>query len=145
MRDAVVVAGDLNMAVEVDAGLLPLGVLVALGRERLEGRAVERLILRAARAGQLAQRLVVEGGEQFTDGGVEFGEGEELSAAQARQDPPLDDLHADLGFRFIARPVGPGRERERAVMREAVVVGAIQQRLVAAGLAHASLQVVGDD
>ena len=39
----IVVAVDFNMIINVDAGAFPLGVLIGLSRQRLQGGAVERL------------------------------------------------------------------------------------------------------
>ena len=55
----VVMAFYLHMDIGRHAHLAPLGVDIRFSRERLEGRAVDFLVVRAPRAGQLFKRSVV--------------------------------------------------------------------------------------
>jgi hypothetical protein len=87
---------------------------------------------------------VIQLGEQFADGGVEFFQRKELMMAQRRHDPALGDLHGAFGFGFVSRLVRPrGHDAEAAVQRE-VVVSRIQIRIVAVRLGHTGLGVVGN-
>ena len=101
VRDGVVVAFDLDVVVDVDPCLLPLGEHVALGGKGAKGGTVELFEQRAPRAGELAERAVVEPFEQRGDGCVEFGEREERAVAKCGEDPSLDHLHADLGLGLV--------------------------------------------
>src|SRR5262249_53909652 len=47
-----------------------------------------------------------------------------------REDPALDDLHADLDLRLVARPSRPGRQDRRAVVAGEVLVGRVQPGFV---------------
>ena len=62
--DAVEGVFDLDVIVDVDTGLAPLGVLVALGRERLERRTVQVLEPAAAATLGLLERSLVQCGQQ---------------------------------------------------------------------------------
>ena len=135
---------DLDVVVDVDPGLLPLGEHVALGRERAKGGTLELLEQRAPRPRELAERARVEPFEQPGDGGVELGEREERSVAKRGQDPALYDLHGDLHLRLVPRAPGPRRQHRHAVVVGQVVVGGVDVRLVAVGAAHGRAQVVRD-
>jgi len=88
--DAVVVAVDFAVVVDVDSGLFPLGEHVALGRKGTQRRAVGLLEQRTPRARELAERAGVEPFKEPGDGGVEFAEGEERAVAKRSQDPALN-------------------------------------------------------
>ena len=60
MGDAVEGVMDLDVVVDVDAGLAPLGELVALARQRLQSGPVELLEPAAAATGGLLERPFVE-------------------------------------------------------------------------------------
>ena len=74
MRDAVVVAVNLDMIIHVGAGLLPFGVFIGFGGQGLEGGSFQSFKLRVARAWQFLEWLVVENVEQLEDGGIEIRE-----------------------------------------------------------------------
>ena len=101
VRDGVVVPVDLDVVVDVDPDLLPLGEHVALGGQRAKRRTVELLKQRAPRSRELAERAFVEPFQQPGDGGVELGQREERAVAKRGQDPALDDLHGHLHLRLV--------------------------------------------
>ena len=103
--DAVERVLDLDVVVDVDPGLAPLGVLVALGRERPERGAVQILEPAAAAALDLLERPLVQLGQQRPDGLAEFAEREERPVAQRRHDAALDVL--DRGLRLGLVPRSP--------------------------------------
>ena len=75
IRDRVVVAIDLDVVVDVDARLEPVGVDEALGRQRLQRGPIEPLEEIAPRAPAVAlHRAGVERGEQLADARIERGE-----------------------------------------------------------------------
>lgn len=78
---AVVVVLDRDVVVDIDAARLPLSHLVALGRQRLQGRSVKPFVeLTAARA-QMLHRPPVELDELLADRLIELSETEERPIA----------------------------------------------------------------
>ena len=90
------VAVDLDVVVEVDARLAPPGVLIALGRERLERGPVQVLEEAAPAALGLLERPLVERRQQGLDRLADFAQREERLVAQRRQNPPSDVLDRRL-------------------------------------------------
>ena len=140
--DGVVVPVDLDVVVDVDPDLLPLGEHVALGGQRAKCRTLKLLEHRAPRPRELAERALVEPFQQPGDGGVELGE---RAVTQRGQDPALHDLHGDLHLRLVARAPCPGGQHRHAVVAGQVVVGRVDVRLVAMGAAHGRAQIVWND
>ena len=66
---------ELDVVVDVDACLAPLGILVALARQRRERRSVELLEPAAAASGGLLEGPFVERGESWCDLSSELIEG----------------------------------------------------------------------
>ena len=71
--------------------------------------------------------------QQFGDGGIELGHGEELPVAQSGQDPAFDDLHADFDLGLVLRLSGAGRQNHGAVMVGKLDGGAVEFGFVAIG------------
>ena len=67
----------------------------------------------------------VERVEQLPDRRVQLAQREEPPLAQARQDPALHELDADLRLGFIARLIRTRGDDGRAVMRSKVGVGPV--------------------
>ena len=65
--------------------------------------------------------------------------------AQSGQDPALHYQHSHLGFGFIARPVGAGRQDGHLVVLGPLLVAGIEVRIIAAGRTDATAQVIGDN
>src|SRR5579863_7151321 len=82
--DAVVVALELHVVVDVDARRRPLMEFVALTGQRYESRPVQLLKQTRSAAGALAKRPLVELGEQLPDRLIEFCQSEELAMPQCR-------------------------------------------------------------
>lgn len=72
VRNRVVVTVHLDVIVEADAGLLPLGVLVGLGRQRLEGRLVEGEEARLPATLEPLEGAAIVDGEQLPEGLVQL-------------------------------------------------------------------------
>src|SRR6185312_7017623 len=87
MRDAVVVAIDVNVVVEGDATLLPLRERVGLCGKGLHRRPIECLEDTATAARQALEGSSVELLDQRSDRSVEFVQAEELLVPQPRQHP----------------------------------------------------------
>ena len=124
--DAVERVLDLDVIVDVDPRLAPLGVLVALGRERLERRPVQVLEPAAAAAFGLLERPLVQRGQQRRDGIAEFAEGEERLVAQRRHDPALDILDCCFGLGLVPRCPGPRRQHRGSVVGGQFLVCRVQ-------------------
>ncbi len=136
---------DLDVVVEVHPAALPVGVFVGCRRQGLQRRTVELFEQRAPRGAPAAHRPVVQLIHQFADRPVQLGQREEPPVAQPRQDPALHHLHADLDLCLVTRFVWTGRDDCGAVVRRHVGVGAVDRRLVEAGLGDPGPQVVADD
>lgn len=145
VRDAVVMAVNLDVIVDVDAGFLPFGVFVSLEGEWFEIRLFNRFKLRMARAGQFFERLVIEQVEELPDGAVEIGQSEESQFAQPRQHPTLDDLHADFDLRLVAGFVRARRQGRRIVVLKHLGISPGERGFEAAGFGDAALEIVRDD
>src|SRR6266436_5534559 len=74
VRHAVVMLGELDVVIEVDATALPRGVLVGKGWQRHERRLVQRFEERPPAHAPTAHRAVVDLVEQGPDRRVEFGQ-----------------------------------------------------------------------
>jgi hypothetical protein len=144
-RHGVVVAVELDVVVDVDAGGCPLAVDEGLGWQRPQGRPVQPLEELATAGPVQTHGPGVQVGEQLRDAGVEGREGEEGLVAEPREDPPFGDQHPGFDLRFIPRLRWPGREDGGAVVRRKLFVGALQPRLIAAGQDDAALELVAHD
>ena len=143
--DGVVVAVNLDVVVDVDAGDRPLAVDERLGRQRPQRGPVQSLEELAAAGAVQAHGPRVQVGEELGDAGVEGRQGEEGLVAQPREDPPFGDQHAGLDLRLVAGLGRPRRQDGGAVVRRELFVGALQARLVAAGHHDAALELVAHD
>src|SRR5690606_21910960 len=84
----------------------------------------------------------VEPLQQCTDGGVELPQGEVLAMAQRRQDPALDDQYTAFYLSLITGLANSCRDNGHAIMGGHVLIGWVEIRLVAMGLADAGAEVV---
>ena len=139
-------AVDVDVIVEPDAADAPFGEDVGLDRQGLQRRPIEFLEQLAAGDAEPADRpLLVEADQQLADRLVELGQAVEAPVAQPPQQPALDDQHAGLDLGLVARLARPGRQDGGVVMRRHLGIGAVDLRLVEAGLDHRDLGVVGHD
>ena len=90
VRYAVVMPIDIDVVIERDGALLPLGEHVRRRRQSAHRRPVERLEDAAPRARQSLERSIVEVSQQRADRAVEFLEAEEALMPQPREDPAID-------------------------------------------------------
>ena len=65
--------------------------------------------------------------------------------AQSGQYPALHYQHSHLGFGFIARPVGAGRQDGHLVVLGPLLVAGVEVRIVAADRTDPATQVIGDN
>ncbi len=139
---AVVVLGDLDVVVDRDPARLPLGQLVALRRQGLQGRPIELLVELAAAGAEALHRPAVELTQLLPDRLVELDEAEKRLIAQGGQDPALGHQDGGLHLRLVAGLAHPGRDDHRPVVRGQLLVGAIDLGLVAARCRDAALEIV---
>ena len=142
--DAVGVALDADVVVDVDAGVFPGGVLVARRGERAQGGPLKGLEEGAAAPGELLKRAGVEGAALRGERRIEVGETEEGLVTQRREDPALDELDAGLDLRLVAGFARTGRQDRGAVVPRQILIGGVEHGLVEAGVLDASPQIVGD-
>ena len=145
MRHGVVVLLVLHVVVDMDGHRLDVDILVRLWGQRLQGRFVEGLKGRVARAGPALEGPVVEVFKQGGDMAVQLIEGEELMMPQAGQDPALRQQHTLLGLGLVARFAWPRRQDGRLVVLGPLLVAGVDVGIVAAGPADAAAQVIRDD
>src|SRR5437867_4596862 len=88
--NAVVVAFDLNMVVNVDLGLLPLGKDEGFGGQWFQPRLVEFLKQAGPSGVQLAEATLVELDQQVPNGQVQLGQAVKGLLADSGQDPAFD-------------------------------------------------------
>ena len=136
MGHGVVMAMDLDVIVDVDPGLLPLGVFVRVDGKWAQGRFIQLLKQGAPGARQFLEGPVVERLEQRPDGAVQLGQGEALTVAQRGKNPSLYHLYRDLGLRLVTGTTHPRRDDGYPVMRGQVLVGGVDIRLIPMRLAH---------
>ena len=117
---------QLNMIVDVDPGLLPLGILVGVSRQGLEGGPIKGLEEGLAGGIQLLEGPVVELGELLGNRLVEFMKAEEAVVSERRQDPVLDHQDGRLHFGRVPGLSGPGGNDDRPVMPGQLVVGGVR-------------------
>lgn len=140
----VMVAFQPDMIVGTNRGAAPVGMDERLRRQRLHGRAIERLEKVLTRGAKVTADTGIQTSGFRADGGVEFVEGEELAIAQSRDDPALSKKNRPFDLGLVAWLVRTCRKDGRAVMRRHLGVAAVDLGLVEAGPDHAGLQVVGD-
>src|SRR5260370_906380 len=104
VRHRVVMAVDVDMIVERDAALAPLGIDVGLDRQGRQSGPVEFVEQLAPADAEAAHRPAVELAEQRGDRAVQLGQGEEALVAQAGPEPA--PRHPDPDPRPC--PVAPG-------------------------------------
>lgn len=141
---AVEVMLDLDVVIDADPANTPFGEDIGLDGQRLELRSVELFKELAAGAAEPADRaILVQTPQQFSDGRVQFSQAVELPIAQSRQYPALDDEDRGLNLCLVARSIGPGRQHDGAVMHRHLGIGAVDPRLVQAGLDDGVLALSG--
>jgi hypothetical protein len=140
----VVVAIKLEVVVDAHPGELPLGQLIARQRQGLERGAIKLLEDAATRPGELLEGAGVERFRERADGGVDRRQAEEALVAQARQYPALGQQDPRLNLGLIPGLAHPRRQHRHAVVAGQLLVAGIAIGLVAAGVADAALEVVGD-
>jgi hypothetical protein len=143
--DAVEMAVDFDMIIEVDAGFAPLGLLVGLGRQGGERGLVVGQELGVTRARELFEEAVVEFRQQRANSGIELVETKEGVGAQPGEDPAFDQLDPGLDLGLVPGFVGARRQHGRAVMRGQVSIGGVEVGFVATGFGNPRFEIVGYD
>ena len=101
MGHRVIVPVDLDMVVDIDRGLLHLGVDVGRRRQGSQRRALEALECLTPRTGQALEGTSVQLLEQRCNRRIELTEREEGMVAKAGQHPSLHHLNPDFRLRLV--------------------------------------------
>ena len=141
--NAVVVALELDVIVDVHGGPLPLGELVGLCGQRLEFGPVDLLEGLTPAAGQLLEGPEVELFQQLGDAPVELSQAEEALVADARQDPAFDYQDPAFHLGLVAGLLDAGGQDGGAVVIGHLQIAGVEVGLVEAGLGDAGAGVVG--
>lgn len=145
MGNAVAVAFELDVLVNVNAHGLVDRQFPGLQRQRLQGRCVEFGKRTGAASGQLLKRLGVELRQERADGLVDVIDGAKLLVAQAHQDPALHHLHGRLDLTLVLRVVGARRQHRGAVVARKVMHCVVRPGLVAVGVGNQRPGIVRHD
>ena len=129
MGDAVVAPLELHVVVDVCPYLLALSHLEAQRRQCAHRWSVNGLECLLTIAFEFLKGPLVEVIDELGDGVVELNQAEECTIAQARQDPPLRDQHADFDLGLALGFSGRGRNHDHVV-----VLGQIVERLIDIGV-----------
>jgi hypothetical protein len=84
--DAIIMAGHLDMVIDVNLRSFPIGIDIRLSRERFESRLIQSFKENLAGGFEFLKPTVVEHLQLFLDGLIEFGEAEESAVPQRSQD-----------------------------------------------------------
>ena len=141
--DRVVVAIELDVVVDVDAGGFEACDGHAHRRQGAKGWPIELGKGAGAVARQLLEWSLVQVHQQGGDGPVELGQTEEGLVAQAGQNPALDHLHGDLHLGFVAWLGRARGHHGQAVVRREFFQQAVRGGLVAVGAGHEGTRLVG--
>ncbi len=135
---------ELDVVVEVHAGVLPLGQLEGIVGERSQRRSVDRVETLAPALSVSAHGPGIEIFEQLGDATVQLAQREESLVADPGQDPAFHHLDGDLDLGLVAGFLRPRGHDRRPVVAAPLVVASLDSRLVAARTRHAALQLIGD-
>jgi hypothetical protein len=133
---------DLNVIVEVDARAPPFRELPIVGRQPVEGVALDLLKQLPAANAEFAHGTLVHALHDKRDGRVAFGEREEGLPAQSPENIGLGKSHSSLDLGLIPRFSRACRKDSDRVIRRHRAVGAVDLGVVERGLADAALQIV---
>src|SRR6202041_2688363 len=144
--DRIIVGVNVDVIVDADPAHAPFAVFVRLVRQRLERRAIDLLEELAAGDAEPAKALlVIELGHKLAERGVDVSEAGERPAPEPAEQPSLDDQDGLLDFRLVARLPRPRWQDGGSVIGRHLGVGAVDLRVVAAGLDDGGLGVVWHD
>jgi hypothetical protein len=142
--DAVVVTVNLDMVVDVDSGLFPLGILIRDGRQRFEGRLIKGFEEGFAGSVEFLELAGVEIFQGSGDDLIELSDVEEVMVSQGSQDPALCHKHSGLHFGFVSGMPNASRDHGGSVMLSEFQVSGVDVRFIPAGLADPCLEIVRD-
>ena len=145
MGHAVEAVGHRDVVVDMHARPAPEADLVRADGQRLKCGLVE--LCEEVGAGVISplHPATVERGKEWRNGLVDLGEREELPIAQGSKDAFLHDLYTGFDLGFVARLYDPGGEDGGSIIGGHLFVGALDIRLVTAGLGDAGFEVVADE
>jgi len=142
--DAVVVTIDLDMVVDVDSGLFPLGILVGYGRQSFEGRFIEGLEEGFASGVEFLELAGVEIFQGSGDDLVELPDAKEVMISQRSQNPALCHKHSGLHFGFVPGMPDASGDNGGSIMLSELQVSGVDVRFIPAGLADSCFEIIRD-
>ncbi len=137
--NAVVMAIDFDVVVDVDLGPFPFGEFIGAVGEGAGGGAVELLEKLPAGLLDFPERTIVEFFKELADSGIHVGEGMKGSVAQDGEDPAFGDQNAVFDLGLVAGAAWPGGEDGGGVMIGHVLVGGIERGLIETGFEDCAL------
>jgi hypothetical protein len=140
--DGVIITLDLDMIIDMNPGLLPLGVDIGLSRKGFKGGLIQGFKEGFTGPGQFFEGPFIEFCDQFTDGTIEFIEAKKGDMAESGQDPPFHHLHSDFHFCLVSRFSYPGRDDGTAVMGSHFLITGVEVGFIVAGLFDPRFKVV---
>src|SRR5271155_3667589 len=133
--NAVIVRAGVDVIIDADPTDAPFAEDIGLGRQRLERRTVDLLQqLPASHAEPPDGSFFVQMLEQLADGFVDLSQADEDAVTQPPEQPALDNQHRLFDFRLVARFSRARRQDGGVVMGRHFGIGAIDQRVIEAGL-----------
>jgi len=145
VRHAVEVIVVADVIVDVSTDLFPLGILVGLGGQGLQGRSVEPLVHLTPRLLDVAHDPIIEFGEQLSNSCVQFVQVVKSAMTQDGQDPALCHEHGRFHFSFVLGLSDPCWDDAGAVVRGELSVGGVEFSLIPIRMLHTGAKVVADD
>jgi hypothetical protein len=122
---------DFDVVVGGDTAALPDGEGIGFARQILQRRRVDAREQFGPARTEAFHEAGVDVADEFGDGDVEIGDGEETPIALPVENSPFGDQDRLLDFGLVARLVRPRRTNRRAVMIREFEIAAVQARLVA--------------
>jgi len=141
--DAVVVTVDLDMVVDVDSGLFPLGILIGYRRQRLEDGFIEGFEEGFASGIEFLELAGVEIFQGSEDDLVELPDAEEVMVSQGSQNPALCHKHSGLHFGFVPGMPDASRDHGGSIMLSELQISGVDLRFIPAGLADSCFEIIG--
>jgi len=142
--DAVVVTVDLDMVVDADSGLFPLGILIGYGRQSFEGRFIEGLeegFSGGVEFLELAGVEIFQGSEEDL---VELPDVEEVMVSQGSQNPALCHKHSGLHFGFVSGMSDASRDHGGSIVLSELQISGVDIRFIPARLADPCFEIIRD-
>ena len=140
-----VMALDLDMVIDIDAGAFPLGVYIRVGGQGTQGRVVNGCKQAVSRPWQLLERARVESKQESCNRLIGLPQRKKGVVAKPSENPALHHLHPHFHFGLVSWSQGPGGNDGDAIMVSEFGIGPVEVGLVAVCALDRSLEVVRHD